>query len=196
MMVGQQYKRAIGTFSNHAEAEMALRELKDSRFPMDRISVVGHDINRNSNMAGVEGSDRLSNLGEHNKADEGAKTGAAAGGAVGTLTGLLVGLGLVAIPGIGPVMLAGAAATALATTLTGGVIGAAAGSLVGGLVGLGIPEDRAKVYSDRVDRGDYLVMAEGTDEEIDRAEAIFRRHGIHEWGIYDFPANTSTRTVT
>jgi hypothetical protein len=92
-------------------------------------------------------------------------------------------------------MLAGAAATALATTLTGGAIGAAAGSLLGGLVGLGIPEDRAKVYSDRVDRGDYLVMAEGTDEEIDRAEAIFRRHGIHEWGIYDFPANASTRTV-
>ncbi|MBD2189962.1 signal transduction histidine kinase (STHK), LytS, partial [Pseudanabaena mucicola] len=124
---------------------------------------------------------------------EGAATGAASGGAVGGLTGLLVGLGLVAIPGVGPVMLAGAAATALATTLTGGAIGAAAGSLVGGLVGLGIPKDRAKIYSDRVEQGDYLVMVDGTDQEIRQAETIFQRYGIHEWGIYN-SENTSTTT--
>ena len=133
MMVQQQYKRAIGTFSNHADAETALRELKDSNFPMNQVSVVGNDVDRNSNIAGADGSDRLSDLNnkEGNKADEGAKTGAAAGGAVGGLTGLLVGLGMVAIPGVGPVMLAGAAATALATTLSGGVIGAATGGIAG-----------------------------------------------------------------
>jgi len=53
-----------------------------------------------------------------NKADE-ALAGAVTGGA-GGLTGLLVGLGALAIPGMGPVMLAGATATALATALSGG----------------------------------------------------------------------------
>lgn len=184
MMVGQQYKRAIGIFSDHTEAEAALYELRNSGFSMDKVSVVGQDIDRNSNIAGAEGSDRLS-VGGENKADEGAKTGAAAGGAVGSLTGLLVGLGMVAIPGVGPVMLAGAWATALATTLTGVAIGAATGGVVGGLVGLGIPEGRAKAYSDRIDQGDFLVMVEGSEDDILRAQTILSHRGINDWGIYD-----------
>ena len=84
-------------------------------------------------------------------------------------------------------MLGGAIATALATAVSGGVIGAATGGLVGGLVGLGIPEDRAKMYSDRVSRGEYLVMVEGSEEEIRRAETVLNRRGIQDWGIYDSP---------
>lgn len=51
------------------------------------------------------------------------------------------------------------------------------------LVGLGIPEER--VYHDRVAQGHYLVMVEGTDEDLRRAEQIPNRHGIREWGVYD-----------
>ncbi|PZO38454.1 MAG: DUF1269 domain-containing protein [Pseudanabaena frigida] len=186
MTVAQQNKRAIGTFSNHADAETALRELRDSDFPMNKVSVVGQDIDRNSNIAGADGSNRLSDLEEkHNKADQGAATGAATGGAVGGLTGLLVGLGMVAIPGVGPIMLAGAAATTLATTLAGGAIGAATGGIVGALVGMGIPEDRAKKYSDRIEHGDYLVMVEGSNDDVQRAQAILSHRGIDDWGIYD-----------
>jgi uncharacterized protein (TIGR02271 family) len=102
-----------------------------------------------------------------------------------------VGLGVLAIPGVGPIMLAGAAATALATTVAGGAIGAAAGTLVGGLIGLGIPEDRAKIYNDRVSAGEYLVMVTGTKGEIAEAEAILNHRGIQEWGVYDVPATES-----
>lgn len=189
----QQHKRAVGTFSNHSEAEKALYELRDSGFSMNQVSIVGQDINHNA-VAGANSADQLSELNPtENKADEGAKTGATAGGVVGGLTGLLVGLGLVAIPGVGPVMLAGAGATALATTLTGGAIGAATGGIVGGLVGLGIPEDRARNYSDRVDQGDYLVLVTGTDEEIQLAQSILSPRGISDWGIYNdsYAANTT-----
>jgi hypothetical protein len=196
MMTEQRHKRAIGTFSDHAEAEAALHELRDSGFGMDRVSVVGQDINRKSTIAGAEGSDRLSDL-HDNKAETGAKSGAVAGGTLGGLTGLLVGLGMVAIPGVGPVMLAGAGATALATTLTGGAIGAATGGIVGGLVGFGIPEENARRYSDRVEQGDYLVMVEGSEEDIHRAQNILSHRGISDWGIYDndrddrnYPAGT------
>jgi len=89
------------------------------------------------------------------------------GGAVGGLTGLLVGLGALAIPGIGPVMLAGATATALASSFWRGDC-AAAGGLLGALVGLGIPEERARVYNSRLSQGDYLVIVDGTDDEIRR----------------------------
>lgn len=82
-------------------------------------------------------------------------------------------------------MLAGATATALATTAAGGIMGAAAGSLIGALVGLGIPEEKARVYNERVTRGEYLVIVEGSEDDILRAEAILSNHGIQEWDTFD-----------
>ncbi len=157
---------------------------------MDRVSVVARDSDQqddqNDSMAGADIRE-----GEGNKADDGVKVGALSGGAVGGLTGLLVGLGTLAIPGVGPILLAGAVATALATTAAGGAIGAAAGGLMGGLVGMGIPEERAKVYNERVSAGDYLVMVDGTNAEIGRAETMLKHRGIREWGVYDVPATGS-----
>lgn len=183
-MLGQQ-KRAVGVFSNYRDTETALNELRNSGFPMDRVSVVAQDAERGDDIAGADVSNKVGN-----KADEGAKAGAITGGTLGGLTGLLVGLGALAIPGIGPVMLAGATATAIATTLSGGAIGAAAGGLLGALIGLGIPEDRARVYNDRVSQGHYLVMVDGNQDEVNRAEAILSHRGIQEWGIYDAPATS------
>lgn len=171
----QTAKRAIGVFSHRRDAEAALRELRNAAFPMNQVSLIGKDINN--------GGQR--NLESGNKADEGIKTGAATGAAIGGLGGLLVGLGTLAIPGVGPVIAGGAAATALATTLTGGAVGAALGGISGGLIGLGIPEERARVYSDRFQRGNYLVIVDGTEAEIHQAETILRRTGIEEFGIYD-----------
>ena len=178
--ISNRHKRAIGVFEHRRDAEAALTDLRNSGFPMDRISLIAKDAGQHDQIAGVE-MDRKAG----NKADEGAKTGAATGAALGGLGGLLVGLGTLAIPGVGPVLLGGAAATALATALSGGAIGAAAGGIVGGLVGLGIPEDRARIYNDRLNRGAYLVMVDGDQDEVHRAEGIFKRHSIHEWDIYD-----------
>jgi uncharacterized protein (TIGR02271 family) len=178
------HRRAIGVFPTRRAAEQALHELRDSGFTMEHVSVVAQDAKDHDTIAGTHVSDHA-----ENKADDGAKLGAVSGGALGGLTGLLVGLGALAIPGVGPIMLAGAAATALATTAAGGAIGAAAGSLLGGLVGMGIPEEQANVYNDRVSGGDYLVMVDGTDAEISRAEAILSHRGIQEWGIYDIPGS-------
>ena len=92
--------------------------------------------------------------------------------------------------------MAGAAATALATTLAGTAIGAAAGSLAGALIGLGIPEERAKFYSDRISGGGYLVLIDGTDAEIAMAEVLLRSNGIQEFGIYDAPNSFVSGDVT
>ena len=181
-------KRAVGVFSNRQDAEYALNELRDAGFPMNKVSIIAKDT-RDNKIAGAGVRDV-----DDTQADEGAKTGAIAGGALGGITGLLVGLGALAIPGIGPVMLAGATATAIATTLSGTAIGAAAGGLIGALIGLGIPEDRARVYSDRVSRGDYLVIVDGSDDDIRRAEVILRRRGIQDWGIYDYSGTDTTHT--
>ncbi|MEA5514729.1 general stress protein [Nodularia sp. UHCC 0506] len=181
-MVANVRRRAVGTFSNRRDIEQALHELKNSGFSMDRVSVIAKDAEQRGDIAGTQTRERVGN-----KADEGAATGALSGGALGGITGLLVGLGTLAIPGIGPIMLAGATATTLATTLAGAGIGAVAGGLIGALIGLGIPEERARVYHQRVEQGHYLVIVDGTDAEIAQAEAIFHRYGIEEFGVYDYP---------
>ncbi len=188
MALGQ-HRRAVGVFPSRHDTGYALNELRDSGFPMDKVSVIVRDADRNDDIAGAQVRDRVGN-----KADEGAVTGAVAGGALGGLTGLLVGLGALAIPGIGPVMLAGATATAIATTISGGVIGAVSGGIIGALIGLGIPEERARVYNERVTQGEYLVIVDGTDDEIAKAEAIFRQRGIQEFGIYDVPVGERGHT--
>jgi uncharacterized protein (TIGR02271 family) len=187
MMNAVQYRRATGLFYSRDEAEAAIRDLKNHGFNMDRVSVIAKDGN---NIAGTESTENIGN-----KADEGAATGALTGGALGGITGLLVGLGALAIPGIGPILLAGATATTLATTLAGAGIGAAAGGLVGGLVGLGIPEERAKLYSDRVASGSFLVMVEGREDEMDSVVDIMRRHGVEELDVYNLDAPTNVAAV-
>jgi len=178
------YKRAAGLYYSRDEAESAVRALKEAGYDMDQVSVIAKDADK------IGGHDTTKEVG--NKADEGAATGAVTGGALGGITGLLVGLGTLAIPGIGPILLAGAEATAIATTLAGAGIGAVAGGLIGALVGLGIPEEKAKVYSDRVGKGSFLVMVTGTGVEIDRAATIMRTHGVEEFDIYDMPGTKAT----
>lgn len=182
------HRRAVGVFSTRRETEQALGELRAAGFDMDRVSVIAKDSDSKGDIAGIDVQESADN-----KADEGATKGALTGGTLGGLTGLLVGLGLVAIPGIGPIMLAGASATAIATTLAGTALGAAAGSLIGALVGLGIPEEEAKVYNDRVARGDYLVLLDGSEAEVAKAETILSRGGIQQWNTYDYTSVDSAR---
>jgi hypothetical protein len=181
-MIAGVRKRAVGVFPRRADTENALEELKNSGFAMDRVSVIVQDANPDDSISGTQVKEQVGD-----KSDQGAKLGALSGVTLGGLTGLLVGLGTLAIPGVGPIMLTGATATTLATTLAGASIGAVAGSLLGGLIGLGIPEERARVYNERVEKGHYLVIIDGTDAEITEAEIIFKRLGIEEFDIYEQP---------
>ena len=181
-MTIKQYKRACGIFSSRQDTELGLRKLKKHHFPMDNISVVA----QNKDATYEEDIVRRERVGNH--ASQGAGLGVMTGGALGGITGLLVGLGTLAIPGLGPIMLAGAAATTIATTIASSAIGSVAGSLVGGLIGLGIPEERARFYKQRIKQGDRLVIIEGTEDEIRLAEATLKDCGIKEWEIYNIDA--------
>ena len=98
-------------------------------------------------------------------------TGAGIGGVVGGGAGLLAGLGLLAIPGLGPVVAAGW----LAATAVGAAAGAATGGLVGALVGAGVSHGEAEVYSESVRRGGTLVSVRVADGDASRIRAILDR---------------------
>jgi len=98
----------------------------------------------------------------------GAASGAAAGAVVGGGTGLLAALGVIAIPGIGPLVAAGV----LATTLVGAAGGGAVGGLLGSLTDYGVSEEDAHLYSEAVRRGSSLVTVRADDARVAKAEAI------------------------
>ena len=77
------HRRSVGVFTHRRDAEQALHELRDSGFPMDRVSVVVRDADRNADMGGASVGENVGN-----KADEGATVGLLSGGALGGLTGL------------------------------------------------------------------------------------------------------------
>jgi uncharacterized membrane protein len=172
--------RAVGTFPNKDEAEAALNDLRSSNFPMDRVSILAKDRDRSEQIDTSDMRDRSHDRGD-NESQEGAGIGAVAGTVLGGIGGLLVGLEALIIPGVGPFLAAGT----IATTLAGAGIGAAAGSLIGALTGAGIPEEDARDYSRRIEEGSYLIMVEGTEDEINRAGSILRNRNIRNWNVYD-----------
>jgi hypothetical protein len=174
------YRRAVGVFERREDLEAVLRALKDANYDMNRVSLIARHVED------VKGAEEVTDRG-NNEAQEGAGIGASTGTVLGGVGGLLVGLGVLAIPGIGPILAAGAEINALAATLAGAGIGAAAGGIVGALVGLGIPEEHANMYNDRVKAGQYLLMVSGTEADLQRVESILRDRNVADFNIYDAP---------
>ena len=103
---------------------------------------------------------------------EGAAAGAGIGATIGGVAGLLAGLGLLAIPGIGPVVAAGWLASTAAVAAAGG----ATGGLIGALTQSGIGEPEARHYAEGVRRGGTLVTVRVRDTDRMQVEAIMDRH--------------------
>ena len=74
---------------------------------------------------------------------------------------MLAGLGLLAIPGLGPVVAAGW----LASTALGAAVGGAAGGLIGALTAAGVSKEDADIYAEGIRRGGTLVTARVPDAE-------------------------------
>jgi hypothetical protein len=164
-------RTVVGVFDGPNHAERALTGLKDSGFTPEQVSVVARDTR--------ETKDMVENTGMGG--GEGVATGAVLGGITGGVLGWLVGIGALAIPGIGPIVAAGA----LATTLGGAAIGAVAGGLIGALVDLGVPEEDARGYQESVRAGSILLtVAAADDAQAEAARRLFERHGAARARVY------------
>ncbi len=184
-----QHKRVMGVFKRREDLESTLQALKDAGIEKERISLLARHVED------VKGAEEIGD-GDGNQAKEGAGIGATTGTVLGGVGGFLIGAGVLAIPGVGPVLAAGVGISEIAATLAGAGIGAASGGLVGALVGAGIPEDRAKVYNQRFEAGDYLLMVDGTHDNLREVETILRDRHIEELGIYDVPVRAQNSQTT
>ena len=162
-------------FSSHREAVDAVRDLESLGIPQDDISLIANNTERFHEERSFAPRGEGDEVAE--EAAEGAGTGAAIGGALGGGAGLLAGLGLLAIPGVGPV----AAAGWLGATLLGAVGGAAAGGVAGGLIGAlteaGVSKEDAEVYAEGVRRGGAMVAVRTDEADAGRVQQVFDRYG-------------------
>jgi len=154
----------FGIFATRTAAEEAVDALRSAAFRNTDISVLFPD-NAGTKDFAVE---------HHTKAPEGTAAGAASGVVIGGVLGWLAGIGLLAIPGIGPLLAAGPLVAALAGAGAAGTVG----GMVGALVGMGIPEYEAKRFEGRVKSGGILLSVHcDSSEWINRAKDILKHAG-------------------
>ena len=155
---------AFGIFANRSNAEAAVDQLTLAGFSNQDISALLSDKVESQEFATEN----------QTKAVESAAAGAGVGGIVGGALGLLAGIGALAIPGVGPIIVAGP----LMASLAGLGFGGAVGGLVGALVGMGIPEFEAKCYDSRVKDGAVLLAVHcANSEEVCRAREVLQAGG-------------------
>ena len=151
-----------GLFDTYDDARRAIQDLEAAGVPHRDLSLVANNAHGahgvNGERAGVAGED----------AGKGAGVGATLGG----VGGLLAGLGLLAIPGLGPVVAAGWLASTALGAIGGAVVGGATGGLVGALTHAGVAEEDAHVYAEGVRRGGALVTAKVQDALVPTARAV------------------------
>ena len=155
-------------FDHFSDAERAVVELERVGVPHGDISLVSHQAaEHNGHLKIREPHDNTAG----DAASKVAGAGAAVGGVVGAAGGVLAGLGILAIPGLGPVVAAGWLASTALGAMVGGAVGGTAGGIVGALTNAGVSREEADVYAEGVRRGGTLVSAKVSDDKLAAAEA-------------------------
>jgi len=163
-------------YDDYATATQVLHELEAAGIPGSDISILASNADNwyfGKGPAAASKHDRGRD-GVDDRA-EGAATGATIGATVGGIAGLLAGLGMIAIPGIGPVVAAGWLASTAAVAAAGSV----AGGILGALTEAGVSDEDAHVYAEGVRRGGTLLTIRVPDAERARIEAMLDRSAVN-----------------
>lgn len=150
----------VATYESHRDAEAAVKELQTSGFDMKKLSIVGKDYRNEEQIVGYYTTgDRMKYWGT---------SGAFWGG----FWGLLFGWAFFAIPGIGPVLMAGPLVAAVVGALESAAVVGGLSALGAGLYSLGIPKNSVLNYETALRAGKFLLVAHGTPAELAGAKNI------------------------
>jgi uncharacterized membrane protein len=150
----------VAVYKDHKNAEEAVRELQRDGFDMKKLSIVGNDYHTEEHVTGYyNAGDRMKYWG---------KLGAFWGG----VWGLLFGAAFFAVPGIGPVLVAGPLVAWIVAALEGAIVTGGLSAIGAGLYSIGIPKDSVVRYETDLKASNFLLIAHGAAEEITRAREI------------------------
>jgi hypothetical protein len=155
--------RALGgVYETHKLAHEAIETLKSEGFEPSHLSLVGLAEMQEDHFKIKEQEHLL-------------EVGVGSTVALETVIGALAGVSIVAIPGLGFLYGAGAIIGAFAGLdfgiLTGGVIAI--------LAKMGIKEEIGHIYGNYIKEGKFVVLVNGTEEEITKAHDILHLKATH-----------------
>lgn len=174
-------KTITRVYDDYALAEETVHELQGAGLGASHIGLVASNADGwhrpgSSSVSPIHDKDRD---GKDDRT-EGAVTGGGMGTILGGAAGVAAGLGMIAIPGIGPVVAAGWLAALAAGAVGGGV----AGGLIGALVESGTSKENAQLYAEALRRGGAIVTARVSDDDEAQYSAIMdhRAYDVTERG--------------
>jgi hypothetical protein len=127
---------------------------------MHTLSIVGKDTHTDEHAVGYYNTgDRMKYWG---------KTGAFWGG----FWGLLLGSAFFAIPGVGPVLVAGPLVGWIVGALEGAAVVGGLSAIGAGLYGLGIPKDSVVQYELALKTDKFLLIVHDTASQVEKARNI------------------------
>jgi hypothetical protein len=153
-------KSTVAIYDTHQTALEAVEVLKNKGFPVDQLSLVGQAKIVNDHIK-VKSNESRKNFGVF------------IGSGIGTVAGALSGAGVFAIPGLRFIFDNGIIVGALA----GFALGLAFGGIISLITTLGIKNNLMVKYKEHLNKGRFLVIAQGSTDEIEDAKKILCKCG-------------------
>lgn len=154
-----------GIFEEENQAIRVINRLKEIGYYEDDITVVAKDKKKLSRLGNKTNIDTTTD----SNSDK-VSMGAATGGALGAIAAAIPALGLITIPGIGPILAAGPIVGIFGGAITGGV----AGGLISAFIKMGVKEEKAKEYRREVEEGKIVILVENRDILRDEVYKTYR----------------------
>jgi uncharacterized membrane protein len=154
------FDSVVAVFHTHPEAEQGVKELQRAGIDMHTVSIVARDSHTDEQVVGYyNAGDRMKRWG---------KVGAFWGG----FWGLLFGSAFFAIPGIGPILVAGPLVAWIVGALEGAAVVGGLGALGAGLFSIGIPKNSVIEYETAVKSDKFVLIVHGTAGEVAKAKDV------------------------
>jgi len=189
-------QRVAAIFQTRDAAERAADALADLGADRGHISVIARGEDGRATTSAVDRGE------EHHTVEPAREVGdsgaplttsdhgdTAKGAAIGAVAGLAAGLLALTVPGIGLVMAAGPLALAIAG-------GAIAGGVYGSLMDIGIPEQHARAYEERIRGGHVLLTALVPDLDQQRVRDVLENYDAEDITFSEDRSATATPAMS
>ena len=150
----------VAIYHTHSDAELAVKELQRRGMDMRSLSIVAKDYHTDEHVVGYYNvGDRMKRWGA---------TGAFWGG----FWGLLFGSAFFAIPGVGPLLVAGPLVGWIVGALEGAAVVGGIGVVGAGLVSMGVPKNSVVEYETAIKSDKFLLIVSGSAAEVTKAREL------------------------
>jgi uncharacterized membrane protein len=150
----------VAIYDTHERAEHAIKELQEAGVDMKSLSIAGRDAHTDEHVVGYyNAGDRMKYWGT---------VGAFWGG----FWGLLFGSAAFAIPGLGPILVAGPLVAWIIAGLEGAAVVGGVSAVGAALVSIGIPKDSVLKYEVALKTDKFLLIVHGTPDAVAKARDI------------------------